>query len=525
MTDVSERPGAGRVEGSESGGSEAGSGRVVEAFVLGAGVCGVAAAIRMQDEGLTDIVIADRAPDIGGTWHHNTYPGCACDIPSHLYSFSFAPNPDWSRIYSPQAEIKNYLRDVADEFGVSRFMRFGVEVLRADWNSRTARWDIVTSAGDFHAQFFVIAAGPLHAPMIPDLPGIDSFEGTSFHSSTWPADLDVEGLDVVAIGTGASAVQFVPAVQPAARSVKLVQRTPSWVFPKPDWEVSGLHKRLLRLIPGGTKLERWGWWALMDFFLSLVTSNVRIARMMGAIGRWHIRRHIADPATREALTPKYAVGCKRLCFSNDYYRAIAQPNVELVTSPAVKVGPRSVVTADGRELPADVIVYGTGFHTLQNHPVNGIIRGRDGRSLDEVWQGSPTAHMGTTVPGFPNAFVMFGPNVGTLSGFVMAEAQADYLAGALQAVREEGLAGLDMTEVAHEGFVRAADETLATSVWALGGCDSYYLSTDGRRRVSLPWPHSMTALRRRLRRFDGHSYERVCSSSSSSLGDKAAHAR
>lgn len=480
----------------------------VEVLVLGAGLCGVAAAIGLKRAGIDDVVIVERSDSVGGTWHHNTYPGCAVDIPSHVYSFSYALKPDWSRVYGKQAELEKYIASVVDGFGVRDMVRTQTEVFDARWDAQARRWLITTDRGVVSARFFVIAAGPLHEPIIPQLPGRDSFQGQAFHSSRWPAGLDLTGRKVVAIGTGASAIQFVPTVQPQVAKLTLLQRTPSWVLPKPDWTITDRSKRCLARIPSLMKLIRVFTWLILDTFTTGAIRSPRFARFLGLLARLHIRWHIKDASTREALTPGYAPTCKRLGFSNDYYRALAQPNIDLVDSPAVEIREHAVLTADGREIPADTIIYGTGFQTLQHHPVTNRIRGRTGETLAEVWKGDPKAHMGTTINGFPNAYMMFGPNVGTLSGFVMAEAQTNYLVGAIEAANRVGAAALDVSVQAQEAFVAEADKMLNKSTFILGGCDSYYLA-DGHRRASLPWPGTMYSLVRRLRTFDLESYEPI----------------
>ncbi len=482
--------------------------QTVEVLILGGGLCGVAAAIELGRAGINDVVIVERSGSVGGTWHHNTYPGCAVDIPSHVYCFSYALKPDWSRVYATQAELEAYIGGVVDDFGVRDKVRLQTEVLDARWDGGNQRWHVITNRGVFQARFFVIAAGPLHEPIIPTLLGQDLFQGTAFHSSRWPADTDLAGHRVVAIGTGASAIQFVPAVQRQVGKLTLLQRTPSWVLPKPDWEITETSKRRLARIPLLMRIIRVLTWLVLDTFTTGAIRSQRFAGVLGFLGRLHIRWWIKDGATRKALTPRYSPTCKRLLFSNDFYRALAQPNIDLVTSPAVELREHSVVTADGREIPADTVIYGTGFQTLQHHPVAERIRGRSGETLAEVWKGNPKAHMGTTISGFPNAFLMFGPNAGTLSGFTMAEAQAKYLVGAIREANRLGVAALDVNAAAQEEFVAEADRMLSKSTFALGGCDSYYLA-EGHRRVSLPWPGTMYSLTRRLRRFDPASYEFV----------------
>lgn len=480
--------------------------RDVDVLILGAGVSGIAAAAGCLRAGIDEIVVVDRAAAVGGTWLHNVYPGCAVDIPTHVYSFSWAPNPEWSRVFAPQAEIRDYLEQVVSDFAVRPKLQLNTEILEVRWDEPSQRWLVETTGGLYRAKAFVSAAGPLHEPIIPRLPGLDSFQGERFHSSAWPQDLDLTGKRVVVVGTGASAVQFVPAIQPQVASVTVLQRTPSWVVPKADWPISETQKDLLRRYPFLMKVARIAMWAFMDGFFLIATRHPRAARGLAPIAKWHMRRSIDDPGTVEALTPDYAPTCKRLGLSNDFYRAFGQPNVQLVTSPAAEIRAHSVVTADGREIAADVLIFGTGFHTLQTHPANRRITGRGGRTLEECWDGNPTAYMGTTVTGFPNAFFMFGPNIGTLSGFVMAEAQTDYLVGALKAMRRNGLGVIDVRPEAQRDFVQRCDRRLRKSTFLRGGCSSYYLSQDG-SRVSLAWPWSMTSLRRRLARFDLAPYD------------------
>jgi cation diffusion facilitator CzcD-associated flavoprotein CzcO len=481
--------------------------REVEVLILGAGVSGIAAGIGLKRAGITDFVIVDRSDEIGGTWHHNRYPGCAVDIPTHAYSFSFALNPNWSRVFAPQQEIEDYLLGVVDKYGLRERIALNTEVLEAAWDDDAQRWHVATSSGVYLARAFVIAPGPLHEAVKPPLPGLGAFKGTAFHSSTWPTDLDLSGRRVVSIGTGASAIQFLPAIQRQVEQLTVLQRTPSWVMPKLDWRTSAAERRLLARLPFLMRLERWAIWGPMDLGLVIITRHPRVARLTSLIAKAHMRRFIKDRSLRRDLTPDYLVTCKRVGLSNNYYRTFAQSNVELVTSPAAEIREHSVVTADGREFECDTIIYGTGFYTLPHHPINERVRGRDGRSLADVWQGCPKAYMGTTMPGFPNAFFMFGPNIGTLSGFVMAEAQTDYIVGALDALRRNGLSSIDVRAEAQDAFVREVDQVLegSTLAAAVGGCTSYYL--DDQQRVALAWPWTMMTMRRRLKRFELEPYE------------------
>lgn len=473
--------------------------REVEVVILGAGVCGIGAGITLKREGIDDFVILERAGELGGTWHHNTYPGCAVDIPSHLYSYSFALNPDWRRTFAAQSELKRYVADTASRFGIPPHVRLHTEVLEAGWDERTQRWTIETSDGRYTARFFIVAAGPLHEPEIPDLPGLAAFNGEVFHSSAWRHDLDLVGRRVAVIGNGASALQFVPAIQPAVGKLTVFQRTPSWVVPKIDWRTTAFERWAMRHVPGLMHLARWLEWAPLDVLI-ITLRYPRLARVAHLAGRWNVRRAIRDPELRRKVTPDYVIGCKRTGISNTYYPALAQPNVELVAAPVTEVRPDSVISADGGEHPVEVIVFGTGFKVLTDHPVAMRIRGSGGGTLADRWNGSPRAYNGTVIAGFPNLFMLFGPNIGTASGFVMAEAQLQYIAAALRAVRSAGLASIDVREDVQRAFVDELDRAFVGSVFTAGGCTSYYLDKTG--RVALAWPWTMASLRRRLQSFD-----------------------
>jgi cation diffusion facilitator CzcD-associated flavoprotein CzcO len=471
----------------------------VEVLILGAGICGVGTGIALRRDGTRDFLILERSEAIGGTWHHNVYPGCAVDIPSHLYSYSFAMNPEWKRTFAEQSELKAYVVRTAEKFGIPAHVRFGTEVLDARWDDGDQRWTVETNRGRFTARFFVVAAGPLHEPEIPALPGLASFRGEVFHSSKWPAGFDPRGRRIAVIGNGASALQFVPAIQPDVEKMTVFQRTPSWVMPKIDWRTTSFERSAMRRIPGLMRLARWLEWAPLDMLIKTLRYP-RLARLSHGIARWNIRRAIGDPELRRKVTPDYVIGCKRTGISNTYYPALAQPNVELVAAAVAEVDEDSVTAADGGRHQVDTIVLGTGFKVLTDHPIADRIRGRAGGTLAEYWNGSPRAYNGTVIAGFPNLFMLFGPNIGTASGFVMAEAQIAYLTGALAAVQRDGLTSIDVREDAQQGFVDEMDRAFKGSVFTAGGCTSYYLDRTG--RVALAWPWTMRAMRRRLSRFD-----------------------
>jgi cation diffusion facilitator CzcD-associated flavoprotein CzcO len=475
---------------------------VHDVLVIGGGISGVGTVIAMRDAGFDDVRILERADTLGGTWRDNTYPGCACDIPSSLYSYSFEPNPDWSHVFARRGEIQAYVLDVVEKYRVDDSAECGVEVLDAAWDDATQTWDVETSAGRRRGRALVVAAGPLHEPVMPDGVPASAFKGTSWHSSRWNHEHSLKGERVAVIGTGASAVQFVPYIQRDAAKVTVFQRTPGWVMPKPDWRVTKLEKRLFRRFPITQRAVRAGLWGIVDFFLVMVRYP-RLARLGHVLGKWNIRRGVKDPAMRRALTPDYTIGCKRAMVSNHYYQALGKPNVELVAQPISDVREGSVVAADGTEHEVDTIIWATGFH-VSDLPIAERVRGRDGRSMAEVWQGHPRALYGTSVTGFPNAFMIFGPNIGTGSAFVMVENQLAYIVGAMQAMRDAGVGSIDVRREAVDAFKHEVEERLAGSVFH-SGCSSYYLDATG-KNYSV-WPGTMLEMKRRLGDFDLAAYD------------------
>jgi cation diffusion facilitator CzcD-associated flavoprotein CzcO len=375
--------------------------------VIGSGFSGLGMAIRLKKAGIQDFVVFERASDLGGTWRDNTYPGCQCDVESNLYSYSFAPSPAWSRTYAPQAEIWDYLRACAARFELGPHIRYRHEVSSATWDDAVARWRIETSGGPFSADVLVAAPGPLSEPSVPAIPGLGEFPGPRFHSANWDHGVELAGKRVAVIGTGASAIQFVPRIQPAVAQLHLFQRTPPWVLPHRDRKVRGVARALYRAIPGWQRLVRTGvYWSRELFVIPFM--RVRSDSMPERLARGHLDKQVADPGLRVRLTPRYAIGCKRILISNNYYPAIQKPNVELVTDEIREVRGGSIVTAGGDEREVDVIILATGFRVTEM-PFAGRVIGRDGKCLAEQWSGSPTAYRGTTVAGFPNLFLLLGP--------------------------------------------------------------------------------------------------------------------
>lgn len=474
--------------------------------IVGGGISGIGAAIQVERQGLGTPLVLERAGELGGTWRDNTYPGCACDIPSHLYSYSFAPNPGWSRFFAERSEIQRYVLDVVERFGVRRRASVDTEVHEARWDEGEQAWRIDTSTGPVVSPVLVLAAGPLHEPVLPDVPGIDRFVGDAFHSARWRHDLDLTGKRVAVVGTGASAGQFVPMIQPQVESLVLLQRTPAWVMPKPDWRITAPERWLLKRVPGLQRLVRAGLWAGIDLMITSMRRPGLVRRMAHPIARWNIRRGVSDPATRALLTPDYVLGCKRALISNTYYEAVGKPNVTLVPHALAEVREHSVVDGAGVEHEVDVLIFATGFH-VTDLPVADRVVGRDGRTLAEVWKGRPRAYRGTSIAGFPNAFMLFGPNIGTANAFTMLDAQLRYLTDGLRTLRERGLASADVRPGAQDAWNERVHRRLEGTVWLAGGCTSYYLDEGGGNAAAWPW--TMAAMQRELRRFPVEDFDTV----------------
>jgi cation diffusion facilitator CzcD-associated flavoprotein CzcO len=472
--------------------------------IIGSGFSGLGMAIRLKQAGMDDFIVLERADDVGGTWQANTYPGCACDVPSHLYSFSFAPNPDWTRTYSAQPEILSYLRECADRFGVRPHVRLGCAVESATWLEQERRWELQTSGGTIRARVLVAGMGPLTEPRIPDLPGLESFEGDVWHSARWNHDVELAGKRVASIGTGASAIQYVPAIQPDVAQLHVFQRTPPWVLPHTSRPTSRWERRLYRAIPALQRLMR-GWiYAGREVLVLGFVKNPRLMTVVERLARKHMAQQIEDPELREKVTPDYTIGCKRILPSNRWYLTLAKPNVELVTEGVREVRARSIVAADGSEREVDAIVFGTGFQ-VTDIPAAQRVRGRGGRLLDDLWHGSPRAHLGSTIAGFPNLFFLLGPNTGLghSSMVYMIESQIAHVMGALRLMRERGAETIEVRADAQERYNAALERKLDGTVWNTG-CASWYLDRTGRN--STIWPDWTWRFRRRAARLDPAEY-------------------
>jgi len=480
----------------------------VTVAIIGSGFGGIGMAAALKRAGITEVVLLERAADLGGTWRDNSYPGAACDVPSHLYCFSFAPNPGWTRSFSPQPEIWEYLRRVAADEGVTGKIRFGEEVTAARWDPAACRWRLETTSGRLTARFLVSAAGPLSDPLIPAVPGLDTFAGTVFHSATWNHDHDLTGRNVAVIGTGASAIQFVPQIQPLVGRLTLFQRTAPWIVPRRDRQISPLEHWLFRHAPVTQRIARAGiYWGREAYAIGFV-KNPAILRRAETLAVRHLRRQVGDPELRARLTPSYRMGCKRILISNDYYPSLTQPNVSLVTDGIQEIREKSVLTSDGTAYEADTIIFGTGFH-VSDFPFAQRIFGPDGVSLAHRWSARPgqTAFRGTTTAGFPNLFVLTGPNTGLghNSQVFMIEAQIRYVVGALAHARRQRIDRIEVRPAAQAAYDRMVRRKMRPTVWMTGGCKSWYLDADG-RNVSL-WPDFTWVYARQTRQFDPSNYD------------------
>jgi cation diffusion facilitator CzcD-associated flavoprotein CzcO len=475
------------------------------AIIVGAGFSGLCAGIELQRAGISDFVILEKADRVGGTWRDNAYPGAACDVPSHLYSYSFEPNPRWSRAYGGQPEILAYLEHCADAYGLRPYLRFGARVERATYDEASATWTVaVHGQPSLTARALILGNGALHLPAIPELPGHARFTGKTFHSARWDHAYPLDGKRVAVIGTGASAIQFVPQIAPRVARLDLFQRTPPWIVPKADRSISRGEQWLFEHVPGAHWLRRTGlYWRLEARVLGFAFAP-KINQLAERLVRRNLAASVPDPVLREKLTPSYRLGCKRVLISNDYYPALARDNVELITDPIASIEPSGIRTASGALHEVDAIIYGTGFKVvdyLSSMQIVGVGR----RELNDVWRSEVRSYLGINVSGFPNLFLLMGPNTGLghNSMIFMIEAQARYAAQAVRAMRRNALASLDVRPGVEQAFRAELARKLEGTVWT-SGCSSWYMAPDG---DVLLWPGFTFDYWRRTRRVDLRHYE------------------
>ena len=459
----------------------------------------------LRRAGYENVTVFERGERIGGVWHHNTYPGAACDIPSHLYEFSFEPNPRWSRRYAPQAEIQTYLEDVARRNGVFDRIRTGVEVTRASWDEEMTRWHLETTDGPHEADVLITACGQLSVPSVPPLKGLAAFEGPAFHTAQWRHDVDLAGRKVAVIGTGCSAIQVVPAIQPIVEQVVVYQRSPGWTFPKMDFEYSERAKRLFERFPILQRADRALILGFQDLAAAAMTNRRWLMAPFRAVARRQITKAIDDPELRAKVTPTDEVGCKRIMLTDDWYPTLTQPNVDLVADRVTEITARGVRTEDGAERPADVLVLATGF---QSHafvaPME--IMGARGTTIEQEWGKVPRAYLGMSVPGFPNMFLLYGPNTNGGSGSVIytIEAGMTHVVAALRELDRADARRIEVRRETAEAFDHELRAALAGTVWHTG-CTNWYVDEDGNDPSQWPWLWS--AYRKRTARIEPGAYE------------------
>ncbi len=473
--------------------------------IIGAGFGGIGLGMTLKRAGVDSFTIFEKAEGIGGVWRDNTYPGAACDVPSHLYSFSFEPNPDWTRVYSPQPEILDYLERCVEKYGMAPNLRLGTEVMRAQFDEQSGRWRIETTGGEtVEADVLVSACGQLSRPALSRIEGAERFEGPIFHTARWDHEVELEGKHVAVIGTGASTIQVVPAIAPGVGQLDVYQRSAPYVMPKKDRPYSPWERRLFRRFPPARWARRFQQWLAFEIFVSAFNQFRPVARLGIRIHERHLDEQVSDPALKEVLRPDHVLGCKRVLISGDYYETLERPNVELVTEGVRELTKRGVIAEDGTERKADVIVLSTGFESTGFlAPME--IRGREGVELNEAWREGANAYLGMTVAGFPNLFIMYGPNTNLGSGSIIfqLESQMSYILDAVRKLQSRG-GWLSVRPEVQASFDREIQKRLSTSVWQTG-CSNWYLDEDGRNTNN--WPGFTLEYRSRTRRLDPEDYE------------------
>ncbi|GJD56397.1 flavin-containing monooxygenase [Methylobacterium dankookense] len=479
---------------------------VLGLLVVGAGFSGIAMAIRARAAGIGPLLVIEKAEAVGGTWRENTYPGAACDVPSHLYSLSFAPKADWTRSYARQPEIAAYMRDVVAREGLGPYLHLSTAFLGAAWDEAEGLWRVETSRGMLRARAIASGMGFLHHPGFPPIPGRESFAGTQFHSATWDHGCDLKAKRIGVIGTGASAIQFVPQIAPLASHLTLFQRSPPWIVPRGDRPVAAWRRALYRHLPAARRLERARLFWLNE--VRALAGFTRVSTLTGLaekLARHHLFKSVPDRALRTKLRPNYRLGCKRVLISDDYYPTLQRANVAVETVPIRAITPTGVVMEDGTGHALDVLIFATGFDVAASLPRAAIV-GRDGLSLAEAWADGAGAHQGISVAGFPNLFLLLGPNtaLGHNSMLLMLEAQVQHVLDCLAALGAAGARAIEVRPEAQARFLDGIRARLDTSIWQQGGCTSWYLDADGRNSVN--WPGSVLAYLRSARRARPEDY-------------------
>jgi cation diffusion facilitator CzcD-associated flavoprotein CzcO len=458
-----------------------------EVVVVGAGFSGLGAAYRLRQAGVTDFVVLEKADDVGGTWHVNRYPGCQCDVPSHLYSFSFFLKPDWSQAFAPREEIHAYLKDFVAQSGLAPFIRCGVEVEEMVFEPAQRWWRLLTTGGEVTARFVIAGIGPLSVPALPDVPGISTFRGRVMHSAEYDPGLDLSGARVAVIGTGASAIQIVPSLVDTVSRLYVFQRTPAWVLPRADRRYSERTKRLFELVPWTARVLRWFMYASRELLVPGLVAHPRLLKPIERLALANLKRQVRDPDLVEKLRPRFSLGCKRILLSNDYYPALTRPNVTLVPHALAFLKERSAVASDGSEHEVDAVIFATGFHVTDN-PAFGKVKGASGETLADLWRREGmAAYFGAVVPGFPNLFLLLGPNTGLghNSMVFMIESQLNFVTSAIVQARGNGIEWLEVRDEVYRDYRAEMHRRLRRAVWSTG-CASWYVDENGNNPTM--WP-------------------------------------
>jgi len=483
--------------------------RNVKVVIVGAGFGGLCMAIKLKEAGISDFVILEKGSDVGGTWRDNTYPGAACDVQSHLYSFSFEGNPDWSMRYPGWKEIQDYIQSTTDKYAIRPFVQYNAEVTASEFNKESGRWLVTLSDGSqFDAQHFILATGPLHVPSIPNIPGLKKFKGRQFHSAQWDHEYDLNDKNVVSIGTGGSAIQYLPEIAPKVKKLSVFQRTPAWVLPRDMRSYSDLDKKLFKSFPLMRKLHRMRLFATNESRVFPII-YARLAKSFQFLAKSFLNMQVKDPVLREKLTPKYTIGCKRVLISNKYYPMFKRDNVELNTDGIKEVRAHSIVDCNGKEHPADAIIFGTGFVTdpriyMKNFKFTGL----PGRDIHKDWKEGAEAFYGISVTGYPNMFQLVGPNTGLGHNSIifMIENQVEYVVKCIKTMDEKGAKYLDIKATEQVSFNEGLQGRLKGTVWT-SGCQSWYQQADGKNFVI--WPGTTLRYQRELRNIDYGVYDWV----------------
>ena len=480
---------------------------IYDTIVVGAGISGIAAAYKMNQAGYHDYVVLEKADRVGGTWRDNNYPGCGCDVPSALYSFSFSPSHKWSHLFAKQPEILSYLEDVAAKFDLNKKIEFNNELVSAKWDQAQGIWNLETSKGLYKAKTVMFTTGPITEPSMPKVKGIETFKGEMFHSARWNHDYDLKGKRVAVIGTGASAIQFIPQVQPLASELFVFQRTAPWVLPKADMDLNDTAKGVIKRFPVIQKTWRNSIAQILNG-INFGLRNPKTLKPVNALSRQLLKLQIKDEQLRKDVTPNFDIGCKRLLFANNYYPALQQDNVKLIPHGLVEIDGNTVISANGERHEVDVIIWGTGFE-VSHPPIGKRVYDVEGKLLADRWKdSSPEAYLGTSIEGLPNAFLVLGPNILVYDSFIgIAEAQIGYIVDGLVKMKSQKIKQLVIKKEVIAKHNHLVQKHLKTTVFNAGGCKSYYLDANGRNFAAWPW--SLKELKSRLKKMDLDHYSQA----------------